>query len=428
MPFKTIRRIRMPSDELFFAEHIATRTPVIITDLFEGQPIREIKSQADASLAFGEARLTVGPESSSAVRYSNSVSQTMSFNEYWRLVDRDPSTNLLCSEYEIPSKIMALFHLPSVCTASKDNQAEILDLPSKGGDFDLHENVFLANKNNKAHLHYDGDHRQVLLYQVFGIKRVILFEPKSGINLKPLDGPYCGASGIFLDRMSEDEKLTFVESAEGFYDTLYPGEAIYIPPLMWHYLEYVNNAMSFNIRFGRNIYGRFMCIDNFHRDYYIQNFAYHLGGQTGLVKQRFKVGVEMIVREYLARADSLLAKIRGMRGKIRQLCGDLCPEAQCDKYCPPDREQDELQRILSDIGQTMRYADPKTICQTRPAGMISSIQKRQLESKAATCGLSGDALEHLLANRIGKSNIDSLTKTEAALFLSYLRSPGAGLG
>ena len=48
-------------------------------------------------------------------------------------------------------------------------------------------NVFIAGRGNKAHIHYDGDQRQVLLYQVFGRKEVILLPPASGAPFKPLD-------------------------------------------------------------------------------------------------------------------------------------------------------------------------------------------------------------------------------------------------
>jgi hypothetical protein len=55
------------------------------------------------------------------------------------------------------------------------------------------------------------------------------------------------------------------------------------------------------------------------------------------------------------------------------------------------------------------------------------IQEQQIASKAKACGISKDTLTHLLANRIGKSTLDVLTKAEAALFLAYLRSPGTAL-
>jgi hypothetical protein len=122
---------------------------------------------------------------------------------------------------------------------------------------------------------------------------------------------------------------------------------------------------------------------------------------------------------------STVQKVKDMRKLFKQLCAQLCPDSQSDRYCPPEREQEAIEKIMRDIGQTMRYADPQIIRSSRPQGLIGSSQKEQLEGKAASCGYSPAVLQHLLLNRLGKPSTDVLTKAEAALFLSYMKSPGA---
>ena len=95
-----------------------------------------------------------------------------------------------------------------------------------------------------------------------------------------------------------------------------------------------------------------------------------------------------------------------------------------EEYCPAEREQDEIEKIVQDIGP-MRYIDPKMMAQTRPSGPIMPRQKELIEEQALKCEYPSGVLQHLLTNRIGKLDINNLTKAEAAQFIAYLRSPGA---
>lgn len=423
MSAKPIDRIRMPDVETFITQYVFKRKPVVITDLFAGQAIREITCLEDAKAAFGNVALRVRAEYASLLTSSSPPDQTMTFNEYWDLVSADPLTHLMCTEYEIPARIMTLFKLPDVCTRN-DTQPEILSLPRKHGDYDLHSNLFLANRHNKAHLHYDGDHRQVILYQVFGRKRVILFQPDNSVKLKPLDGPFFSASGVFLDELSEDEKLAFVDEADGYSTILHPGEAIYMPMLIWHHLEYTDDAMSFNIRFGRNIYGRFLS-DNFHRDLYIQTFASRLSDPQ-CSSSEYEQAIATIIAEYLKPAPTMLDKVKEVRKVFKELVAQFCAETHAHEY-RPEREEEVLNKIMLDIGETLRYRSPEFVASIRPVGPATPLQKKQLKTRMENCGYSPEVQEHVLFNKVGKQNMDLLTKSEAALVLSYLRSPGASI-
>jgi len=419
MSLKSIERIAMPDAETFFREYVFKRKPVIITDLFPGEEIRRIQSLEDAKRVFGPIQLVIDY---TYPKNSAEPGQVMTFNQYWDFVETNPSTRLSCGEYEIPANVMAMFELPAFCLARDVQEEEVLSLPRRYGDHDLLSNVFIANQGNKAHMHWDGDHRQVLLYQVFGRKRVILFQPERSIHLKTLDSRVPN-SGVYLDRMSEEEKREFVDLNDGYYDTIYPTEAIYMPMLIWHYLEYVDHAMSFNLRFGRNRFGRFLCVDNFHRDCYIQCFASQLA-DTARDKQRYEAMIAAVVEKYKEPSVNLRDKIREMRRFFKELCLQTLPEAHMNEYCPAECEASEIEKIVADIGP-MRYIDPKIMAQTRPSGPILPRQKELIEELALRCKYPSAVLQHLLTNRIGKPTIDTLSKAEAAQFISYLRSPGA---
>src|SRR5437762_1521173 len=120
----------MPDIETFYRDYVAQRKPVIITNLFEGEPIRQIQILEDALKAFGDVQINVRSEYSSGL---DAQSRIMTFKEYWDFVEANPSSKMLCTEYEIPARLMTMFKLPAVCTVPVDDVEEILGLPKKYG-------------------------------------------------------------------------------------------------------------------------------------------------------------------------------------------------------------------------------------------------------------------------------------------------------
>jgi len=411
----------MPDPQTFFRDYVCKRKPVIITNLFEGEEIRHIRTKQDARAQFDLVNLRVRPEYTSDSEQGDANVRPMTFGEYWDYIERDPSSNLMCTEHEIPAKLMALYRMPEVCRARRVDGPEILSLPPKYGDYDLLTNLFIANRGNKAHLHYDGDHRHVLLYQVFGRKEVILFEPHSGLHLEPLNSLVF--SGISLQAMSDTQKDEFVHRANGWRDVLLPGETVYMPMLCWHYLEYLDDAMSFNIRFGRNKYGRFMCVDHFHRDYYLQNVA-ALFGDMAACETKYSAYIDRIIAEFSRADTSQEQKALAMRQLFKDIYAELASPEEAEAYCPPEREVGEREKILGFVRNTLRYAPPAVIAATRSTGAISPEQIYHVRQRAQRCGYSSELLSRLLLNRIGKAELEQASRAEAAQFVAFLKMSG----
>ena len=427
MTVKAIPRIAMPDRDRFFQDYVFERQPVVITNLFEGQEISTIRTVEDATEAWGSVKLHVQEEYTSEGTES-SPPTVMSFADYIAFARANPSTRLCCTEYETPARVMAAFELPDACRVTSPPEGEIFGLPKKYGDYDLVSAIFAANESNFGHLHFDGDQRDVFLHQVYGRKRVVLFEPAAAIHLRTLDGPYTRPSlaGLYLENMSLDEKLAHVDMADGYHTVLAPGETIYIPMLMWHHLEYIDDAMSFNIRFGRTPYGRFLSVDNFHRDPYLQNVAAKMVGSEEVL-HAYEPVVERIKTEYTKPAPDLTQKVREIRTLLRTLCAELCPEADPEGLCPPEREEEQVTRIAqsNDMKGGLKYADPALIAATRPVGPMTSRQEELIRNGAMRCGYSTEVLQSVVFNRVGKADVGQLTKAEAAQVISYLASPGA---
>ena len=429
MPPKEIPRISMPDRDVFFEEYVFKRQPVVITNLFEGQEISKINTIDDAVRAWGPMKLHLQEEYTSAEGATEPPQPIFRpFQEYIDFVRTNPSTRLCCTEYDTPARVLASFQLPSVCRVCHPPEDEIFGLPLKYGDFDLVSAIFVANQGNVGHLHFDGDQRQVFLHQVYGRKRVVLFQPASAIHLRTLDGPFTrpSLSGLYLENMNLEEKLSLVDVADGYHAVLEPGETIYIPMLMWHHLEYVDDAMSFNIRFGRNRFGRFLSLDHFHRDPFIQNVASRMVGSEDVLRT-FDPIVEEIKAEYTKAAPDMKQRVRGMRVLFRGLCARLAPEARPEELCPLEREEEQVSRIVEgrDMKGGLKYADPALIAGTRPVGRITSRQMDIIRDGMTRCGYSSQLAEWVPFNRVGKAVLSELTKAEAAQIIAYLATPGA---
>jgi lysine-specific demethylase 8 len=424
-----IERISMPSREVFYRDYVLPRRPVIITNLFAQEPISEIRTMAAARKAFGDVALEVQTEySSMAADRGSAASGTLTLSEYLDFAEQHPDSRVMCTEYSTPARVAAQYRLPDLCRldARGIGASEILDLPRRWGDHDLLSNMFLGNRGNCAHLHYDGDHRQVLLYQVFGRKRVVLFQPPNGTKLNVLDAFMQGFCNTYLERMSDEEKSAFVDYADGYDAMLEPGEAVYMPMLIWHYLEYVDTGMSVNFRFGRNRYGRFLCVDNLHRDYYVQNVGAKMVDED-LVQAKYTSAIEEIKAAFVRPSASRSEKTRDMRALFKRLCTSISPEAEPETHCPPEREAQQLAQIEAELEKGIRYSSEVTpgTAQGSVNGTVSAAQMRVIRGRVQELAYPQGIFEKVLYNRFAKVNLEQLTRTEAALLIRGFASPGA---
>ncbi len=242
-----IERITTPTVEVFEQEYLLQQKPVIITDLFTSQPISKISTVAEAKTHLGDLQLVIQEEFTSSSLKALSLldqrkKQFWSLQQYLEYVEQYPETCSMSTEGNTPAEILQLFDLPIYTQINRD--------PSFP---DVASLLFLGNAGNYAHLHFDGDYRQVLLHQVFGTKRVILIPANQAKKLNPVGN----FSSIFLENFSEADKTDFIKYTHGYECLLQPGETVFMPAGIWHYLEYCDTAMSFSVRFGRNRYLRF---------------------------------------------------------------------------------------------------------------------------------------------------------------------------
>jgi lysine-specific demethylase 8 len=235
--------------------------------------------------------------------------ENMPLAAYLDYIRESPGTRRMCSEKPTPSALLQLFSLPP---------------------YDRYEDAissfFVGNAGNFAHLHFDGDYRHVLFYQLFGTKRFILIPPREGRKLNAV-----GNNAFWsIENFSDDDKRQFVDYVNGYDCLLQPGETLYMPAAIWHYVEYVATSMSCNLRFGRNRYTRFFA-NSFHMNAHLQNIAWKMA-DPAVVSDRYAGVFAELSAAHAKPADSAAAKYETLQTLFEKICAEICPEFPQQPY------------------------------------------------------------------------------------------------
>ncbi|MEZ4446050.1 MAG: cupin-like domain-containing protein [Polyangiaceae bacterium] len=235
--------------------------PVVLTAMFDDTPLRALDTWERFRRELGGLRLSFRPEygrllldqlSHGPIPSDSPHAVTATIEEYYAQVERDPTTPMMCVEEATPPALAERFAPPAVCAADEDRKTT----------------VFVGNRGNRAPIHFDGDCRHVLLYQVFGRKRVFMFPPEAGPRLRSI----ANFSTLLVDRLPDDERRAVVGQLGGWECEIGPGEAVFMPALVWHGVQYLDDGMGVNHRFGRHHRHRFVS-DHLHLDHRVQRFA-----------------------------------------------------------------------------------------------------------------------------------------------------------
>ena len=83
-----------------------------------------------------------------------------------------------------------------------------------------------------------------ITFKVVGYKYVALFYPDQNEHMYPDPNPmFNNTSQLDLD-CPDSEQFPGVSQLEGHHTILGPGEMLYIPPLMWHYVRSLEQSFS----------------------------------------------------------------------------------------------------------------------------------------------------------------------------------------
>jgi hypothetical protein len=130
---------------------------------------------------------------------------------------------------------------------------------------------WMGRRGHFIQVHFDRDARNMLQYQVFGEKRVILIPPDSSKKLVPIRN----SATVTPVGVAEAERDEYVRYMNGYQCVVRTGEALFMPTYIYHSFDYSQTSMAFTMRFLRNPYLRFMA-RHLHTDFRIQMLGWKL--------------------------------------------------------------------------------------------------------------------------------------------------------
>lgn len=312
----------------FRRNYLSVGTPVVFGNLFDGMPVRGIQTEEQARTVIGgmlvKTRSNYLDHLLGAEAGREHVDVPVLEHPLAEFLDSFRRRNgppRLCVEYETPVELRRLFEWPRFAT-----EVAPTDIPLSL--------LFIANAGSVAHMHFDTDHRHVLLYQVFGRKRVIMIRPRYARQLMPVSA----TSLLAISRWPEPHKRRLFDYVDAFETVLEPGEGVYIPPLWWHYVEYLDAGMSFSIRFGRNDYSRFIAANVF-PDLFVQNVGEQYCREQP--SEELTDAFDDIAAIADAPHPSFSAKYSALRAVFEELYSETCPDALQPPYCAMSQEKAE---------------------------------------------------------------------------------------
>jgi ribosomal protein L16 Arg81 hydroxylase len=105
--------------------------------------------------------------------------------------------------------------------------------------------MFFGCKGSFTPMHFDIDMAHVFHTPIYGRKRVTLFPIEESKNL--YKHPFACRSYVDVDN-PDFNRFPRLKNAQGYQDTLQPGETLFIPGGYWHHIAYNESGCSVSLR------------------------------------------------------------------------------------------------------------------------------------------------------------------------------------
>ncbi|XP_031833279.2 bifunctional peptidase and arginyl-hydroxylase JMJD5 [Nomia melanderi] len=234
--FTNIVEYNEPSMELFYKECFMPKVPALLKGCIKHWRALE-QWQNINYLSKVAGHRTVPIEIGSRYNDENWTQQLILFSEFLENYILSKHNNIAyLAQHNLFDQIPELkddFTVPEYCSFTDNEDVEQPDI-----------NAWFGPSGTVSPLHFDAKNN--FLCQVFGYKRVILYDPKDSSNLYPYDTRLLNNTAQ-VDPFNPDfEKWPNFKKATGFMSYLKPGEMLYIPPKWWHHVTALTPSFSIN--------------------------------------------------------------------------------------------------------------------------------------------------------------------------------------
>ncbi len=273
--------------------------PLIFTNLFDSQPVREVKGVGDLPPSWAARRI----------------------------FPTEPEEQINIQGTPLPETTVAAFLSERKAGSAQyniDPPASFMSKPDALTQWGASAGfkAYMANAGTFTHLHFDANCLHNLHYQVLGSKRFILFGSDRSKDL----APKAQSSRLFLERLPECERLELAGLLGGYACVLAPGESLFVPAFMWHYVDYFDSGLSLSTRFG--ISTRLLSLlRRFNRVHPTVEFAHFA---MGLLEEDCTPEYAKAYEEVSAAWDNAQGTVEQRFWRVQEtlegICKRLCPE------------------------------------------------------------------------------------------------------
>lgn len=270
------------SREEFQSEYLEKGKPVVFTDLSEPWPATKKWTYDFFISKYGHLKVPLYDTSAfhNAGKGYMSPSKHMSFGDYLTLIQNEPTDlrMFLFNIFKEAPELREDFSMPTVMD----------------GWITSHPFLFFGGEGSYVNLHYDIDCSAVFLTQFSNRKKVILFDPHQSTFL--YNHPFTVQAHV--DVLHPDyEKFPAFKYAKGYETIIQDGETVFIPPLFWHYIHYMDGGYSMSLRANDRISTRVRGLWNVTRHFVVDK------GMNMVMGSRWKSLKEDIAKK---RAEALV--------------------------------------------------------------------------------------------------------------------------
>ncbi|QNR22555.1 cupin-like domain-containing protein [Croceimicrobium hydrocarbonivorans] len=222
------------SPEEFYQKYVKTRIPVKLKNYSKNWEAREKWTYPFLKEIAGDHKVKLHgawQDNGPTQIVMPHVKET-TFGEYLDMLEGDVKSDLrifLFNLFKLEPSLLNDFDFP----------------PIMDGYLEDYPYMFFGCAGSDVRLHYDIDLSNVFITQFGGTKRITLFDQSQTKYLYKL--PFTTHSAADLGNI-DYEKYPALKLASGWQTDLLPGETLFMPSGIWHYIQYIDGSFSLSLR------------------------------------------------------------------------------------------------------------------------------------------------------------------------------------
>lgn len=222
------------SPEEFYQKYVRTRRPVKLLNYAKDWPATQKWTYDYLKEVAGhhQVKLHGAWQDNEPTKIEMPSVREMAFREYLEMLENNVESDLrifLFNLFKLEPKL----------------QEDFKYTPIMDGYLKDYPYLFFGCAGSDVRLHYDIDLSNVFITQFGGTKRVKLFDQSQTKYLYKL--PFTTHSAADLKNVDYD-KYPALKYAEGYGTDLEPGETLFMPSGIWHYMQYLDGSFSLSLR------------------------------------------------------------------------------------------------------------------------------------------------------------------------------------